>query len=607
MKYKINKRVNIMSLRKNSTDKDKYVFYTQLEKGNFTIFEEYDFDEIMSTYRTTKYYPFDAILKYFGTLDQKKNGSEILKEKLQYLKDKGLIFSKVFNVEKHTVYSGSGIQNYEINMSPMRRIFSNHEKHKQNVYPLLFKEIIDELISNEKMEMPLIEIVSNKMYINQKYFFDDFINKLLDSGKHKEEFTKETIEAILLIDFKEQKVLENSVEKIIDLYLEKNPNDIEIWHSILKKQGILFKLSSLIKDHILSREDKDTVIKELICNHKSQKNHGLIFNLKHMKYDFSKHNLEDFYNIQDFNYKKEIIKDFLGTEIKINDNQKTKELVYEILTKYIDNSDFNSNLTLVNIINKKINNVYKLTTEIMPGKTLFDIMLEILNPIMKANIRGLKDHELPEQYIRISNNLPEYLNFGMNLFYPKDDSIDIKVFLKEDLNIYLIPSIIKSILKFEPEKCFEFDFVNYLNRYKSNLLVSEDEKEIKERVEKIIYVAFNYLCKYANKNNEYLDKFYFKNADFYNNFIKDDKIKGSSILLKEKINVQMTLFNINEKNPLLNEEQRMNFRNIIVKNANFLLENTEMKTEDKEKLIELEKFILNNEISNNNKIPKARL
>ena len=66
MKYKINKRVNIMSLRKNSTDKDKYVFYTQLEKGNFTIFEEYDFDEIMSTYRTTKYYPFDAILKYFG-------------------------------------------------------------------------------------------------------------------------------------------------------------------------------------------------------------------------------------------------------------------------------------------------------------------------------------------------------------------------------------------------------------------------------------------------------------------------------------------------------------------------------------------------------------
>lgn len=596
-----------MSLRKNSTDKDKYVFYTQLEKGNFTIFEEYDFDEIMHTYRTTKYYPFDAILKYFGTLNQKKNGSEILKEKLQYLKDKGLNFSKVFNVEKHTMYSGSGVESYEINMSPMKRIFLNHERHKQNVYPLLFKEIIDELISDEKMEMPLIEIVSNKMYVNQKYFFDDFINKLLESGKHKEEFTKETIEAILLIDFKEQKSLENNVEKIINIYLEKNPNDIEIWDSILKKQGILFKLSSLIKNYILSREDKDTVIKELICNHKSPKNHGLIFNLKHMKYDFSKHNLEDFSNIQGFNYKKEIIKDLLGTEIKINDNQKTKELVYEILTKYIDNSDFNSNLTLVNIINKKINNVYKLTTEIMPGKTLFDIMLEILNPIMKANIRGLKDHELPEQYIRISNNLPEYLNFGINLFYPKDDSIDIKVFLKEDLNIYLIPSIIKSILKFEPEKCFEFDFVNYLNRYKSNSLSSEDEKEIEERVEKIIYVAFNYLCKYANKNNEYLDKFYFKNADFYNNFIKDDKIKGSSILLKEKINVQMTLFNINEKNPLLNEEQRLNFRNIIVKNANFFLENTEMKTEDKEKLIELEKFILNNEISNNNKIPKARL
>ncbi|HCJ8468930.1 TPA: hypothetical protein NV714_002694 [Escherichia coli] len=243
----------------------------------------------------------------------------------------------------------------------------------------------------------------------------------------------------------------------------------------------------------------------------------------------------------------------------------------------------------------------------MPGKTLFDIMLEILNPIIKANIRGLKDHELPEQYIRISNNLPEYLNFGMNLFYPKGDSIEIKTFLKEDLNIYLVPSIVKSVLKYDPEKCFEFDFVNYLNRYKSNSLASEDEKEIEERVEKIIYVAFNYLCKYANKNNEYLDKFYFKNADFYNNFIKDDKIKGSSILLKEKINVQMTLFNINEKNPLLNEEQRLNFRNIIVKNANFFLENTEMKTEDKEKLIELEKFILNNEISNNNKIPKARL
>lgn len=358
---------------------------------------------------------------------------------------------------------------------------------------------------------------------------------------------------------------------------------------------------------LIRTEDKDTVINKLICNYKFPRNHGLIFNLKHMKYNFNQHNLEDFCNIQDFNYKKEMIKDLLGTEIKINDNEKTKELVYEIMTKYIDTSDFNSNLILVNTINNKINNAYKLTTEIMPGKTLFDIMLEILNPIIKANIRGLKDHELPEQYIRISNNLPEYLNFGMNLFYPKGDSIEIKTFLKEDLNIYLVPSIVKSVLKYDPEKCFEFDFVNYLNRYKSNSLASEDEKEIEERVEKIIYVAFNYLCKYANKNNEYLDKFYFKNADFYNNFIKDDKIKGSSILLKEKINVQMTLFNINEKNPLLNEEQRLNFRNIIVKNANFFLENTEMKTEDKEKLIELEKFILNNEISNNNKIPKARL
>lgn len=596
-----------MSLRKNSTDKDKYVFYTQLEKGNFTIFEEYNFDEIMSTYRTTKYYPFDAILKYFGTLDQKKNGSEILKEKLEYLKDKGLIFSKVFNVEKHTVYSGSGVQNYEINMSPMRRIFSNHERHKQNVYPLLFKEIIDELISNEKMEMPLIEIVSNKMYINQKYFFDDFINKLLDSGKHKEEFTKETIEAILLIDFKEQKVLENSVEKIIDIYLEKNPNDIEIWHSILKKQGILFKLSSLIKDHILSREDKDTVIKELICNHKSPRNHGLIFNLKHMKYDFSKHNLEDFSNIQDFNYKKEIIKDFLGTEIKINDNQKTKELVYEILTKYIDNSDFNSNLTLVNIINKKINDVYKLTTEIMPGKTLFDIMLEILNPIMKANIRGLKDHELPEQYIRISNNLPEYLNFGMNLFYPKDDSIDIKVFLKEDLNIYLIPSIVKSILKYDSEKCFEFDFINYLNKYKSYSLNTENEKDIKERIQQVIYMIFNNLCKYTDKNDKYLEKLCFKNKDFYTNFIKNDLNIGNAVLLKERINVQLTLLAANEKNPILNEEEKMNFINIIMKNGDVLLKKDDLNIKHKEKLIELEKFILNNEISNNNKIPKSRL
>lgn len=597
-----------MSLRKNSTDKDKYVFYTQLEKGNFAIFEEYDFDEIMSTYRTTKYYPFDAILKYFGTLDQKKNGSEILKEKLQYLKEKGLIFSKVFNVEKHTAYSGSGVQNYEIKMSPMKRIFSNHERHKQNIYPLLFKEIIEEMIPNEKMGMPLIDIISNKMYVNQKYFFEEFINKLLESGKHKEEFTKETIEAILLIDFKEQRSLENNLEKIINIYLEKNPNDVEIWDSILKKEGILFKLSSLIKDYILSREDKDTVINKLICNYKSPRNNGLIFHLKHMKYNFSQHNLEDFSNIQDFNYKKEIIKDLLGTEIKINDNEKTKELVYEIMTKYIDTSDFNSNLILVNIINNKINNAYKLTTEIMPGKTLFDIMLEILNPMIKANIRGIKDHELPEQYIRMSNNLPEYLNFGMNLFYPKGDSIDIKTFLKEDLNIYLVPSIVKSVLKYDPEKCFEFDFVNYLNKYKSYSLSLEDEREIEERIEKIIYKTFNYLCKYIDKNNEYHDKLYFKDTTFYNNFIENDKIKGNTVLLKEKISVQMALFYVNEKNPLLNEEQKMIFRNIIVKNANFLLMNTEMKTEDKEKLIELEKFILNNEISNNNnKMPKARL
>ena len=243
----------------------------------------------------------------------------------------------------------------------------------------------------------------------------------------------------------------------------------------------------------------------------------------------------------------------------------------------------------------------------MPGKTLFDIMLEILNPMIKANIRGIKDHELPEQYIRMSNNLPEYLNFGMNLFYPKGDSIDIKTFLKEDLNIYLVPSIVKSVLKYDPEKCFEFDFVNYLNKYKSYSLSLEDEREIEERIEKIIYKTFNYLCKYTDKNNEYHDKLYFKDTTFYNNFIENDKIKGNTVLLKEKVSVQMALFYVNEKNPLLNKEQKMIFRNIIVKNANFLLMNTEMKTEDKEKLIELEKFILNNEISNNNKMPKARL
>lgn len=593
-----------MSLRKNSTDKDKYVFYTQLEKGNFTIFEEYDFDEIMSTYRTTKYYPFDAILKYFGTLDQKKNGSEILKEKLEYLKDKGLIFSKVFNVEKHTVYSGSGVQNYEINMSPMRRVFSNHERHKQNVYPLLFKEIIDELISNEKIEMPLIEIVSNKMYINQKYFFDDFINKLLDSGKHKEEFTKETIEAILLIDLKEKR----NLEKIVNIYLDKNPNDTEIWNSILKKPGGLLDLLFLFKSHILSREDKDNVIKELICNYTSSKNNGLVFTLKHIKYDFSKHNLEDYYNIKNIDYKKEIIKDLLGTEIKINDNEKTKELVYEILTEYIDASDFNSNLALVGIINKKINNSYKLTTEIMPGKTLFDIMLEILNPIIKKNIRGVKDHELPEQYIRISNHLSEYLSFGINLFYPGCDSLDIKSLLKDDLNIYLIPSIVKSILKFDPEKCFEFDFITYLNKYKSYSLNTEHKKDIEERIEQVVYMAFHHLCKYTDKNDTYLEKLCFKNTDFYTNFIKNDFNRGNAVLLKERINVQLTLLSVNEKNPILNEEQKMNFINIIMENGNALLNKNDINIKQKEKLIELEKFILDNEIFiNNKKTPKTRL
>lgn len=76
---------------------------------------------------------------------------------------------------------------------------------------------------------------------------------------------------------------------------------------------------------------------------------------------------------------------------------------------------------------------------------------------------------------------------------------------------------------------------------------------------------------------------------------------------QEELKLEKEVISFIKKAMVINEEQRLNFRNIIVRNANFLLKNTEMKTEDKEKLIELEKFILNNEISNNNKIPKARL
>lgn len=76
---------------------------------------------------------------------------------------------------------------------------------------------------------------------------------------------------------------------------------------------------------------------------------------------------------------------------------------------------------------------------------------------------------------------------------------------------------------------------------------------------------------------------------------------------QEELKLEKEVISFIKKAIVINEEQRLNFRNIIVRNANFLLKNTEMKTEDKEKLIELEKFILNNEISNNNKIPKARL
>ena len=42
-------------------------------------------------------------------------------------------------------------------------------------------------------------------------------------------------------------------------------------------------------------------------------------------------------------------------------------------------------------------------------------------------------------------------------------------------------------------------------------------------------------CKYIDKNNEYHDKLYFKDTTFYNNFIENDKIKGNTVLLKEKL------------------------------------------------------------------------
>lgn len=596
IKHTIKIREIIMSLRKNSTDKRKYVFYTQLEKGDFSIFEEYDLNEVLETFRTTEYYPFDAILKYFGTLNDKKNGSEIFKEKLQYLKDKGLNLSKVFNVEKYISASNGKVENVEYERTPMNRIFFSRERHKENIYPILFKEIINELINSDKMPISLEEIVKYKVYRDEKFFFSDFIKELFDSEKHSDQFTKKAVEGILSLDLNNYKPLQLRMYDALDIYLTNNPDDKEIWYSILKKGNELYnsKFSALLKKHMFSREDKDLLIKDILRNTVLLNANEIPYHLKINGYDFSNQNLEGYYDIENINHKMVLFENLIDADIAIENNARTKE-EFKIL---LINEKMDKKFSLTKKMNKKLGNPYSLSTVFDNGKSLFEIEIDKLNPIIKKEARGTEVERLPEKYIRVASDINYHAEDLIKNFYKGKDENDFNLNeTLKNINIYLIPSIIKKMLIVDPEKSFTFDVMGCFNQ-SEELSDNSTQIEISKKIKDVIYSTMNHYYKYFDDIPKAKEELKLDIALFYNNFIKGDMHNGSSFLLEEKVNVQMNLFFTDALYNILEKEQRLDFAKIVVRNTQSLLseKSIDYAADMQEKISKIEKFILKNEV-----------
>lgn len=588
-----------MSLRKNSTDKKKYVFHTQLEKGNFSVFEEYDFDEVMGAFRTSQYYTFDAILKYFNTLEDKKNGQEILTEKLQYLKDKGFSFLKTFN--KESFYS-TNYEPTEINVFPMHRVFSNlYSTFKNNnIYSIIFNDITEELISSEKMGLSLEKISTNSIYNEKEGFINHFLEKLVESGRHKEEFTKKAVINLVSKNRREgsnsklKHILSSKLSnKILDIYLKNNPEDKIIWSSIIKSavdSSTLFSYSNLIKTYMLNSEDKDNIIIDLLTEIKYSEYNPLPSLFSYAGYNFDNQTLDQ-YSIMDNNeHKYTLLKALSETSIKVIDNKETKEITAFLLSnKKIELDSF-----LLRNLNEKLANIYSLSTELLPGKTLFDIKINQLNETIKREARGTDVGKIPDKYIRLNNDIYDDCKKGLNRFYKEIDNDVINISKLEEINIFLIPCVL-SLTKNQ----YTLDDIVKLvidDNEECNSLFKNLSPDINTRTIRVMDNILDDICKSENEN-EKTDLLYLKKAETYHKLIKIEP----NTMIVNKMNILTNLFLINKDNPVLKEDDKLDLAKNIMKNLESLTPQQKeyfLQDSNPEKITKIEHFILNQYMSN---------
>lgn len=586
-----------MTLRKNSTDKKKFLFHTQLEKGNFAIFEEYPLSEIMQTFRTKDYYTIDAILKYFGTLENKKNGIEILKEKLVYLKDKGFKFSEEFAKESGYMPVKGTYQHFESSVSSIRQVFKNHETYKKSVYTEIFQAIADEMISLPVLPVSFENIVSSDFYRKHTAFIKHFIPQFMNEidNRHSE-ITHAAIVAMLSVKKEnESATMVYHLPEILDNYLTHNPHDNKIWCSILSKADKLYLFNNLVKKHLLTKDNKDEVISYILKHTPfyQNKNNVLPYFFRSNSYHFKNENLENYYDMDDIYLRKTLIPALIETDIQITDSVGTRKIMANLIEKADADKSVGNNLLTLERINDRQNNIYSLSTRLLEEKSLFSVYLESIKPQIIKDSRGTDIEKYGVKYAYITKDLSEQTKKLVSDFYKKEDSLLIKNGILKEINVFLLPGIISSLLKKDPDVAYDLDLYD---------LVSEDSTEKnngqhKKRIHEMMYSVLNEFRKHVDKNQDFEDKLLFKNKALYNSFIKDNYDEPRGVLFEEmRIKVQVKLFMSNINNPVLNSEDKKDFAEIIIKNSDKVSEKDLYKNEKFTSMLSfIEKYFLNAE------------
>lgn len=567
-----------MILEKNSTDKKKYVFHTQLEKGNFSVFEENEFNDVMDTYRTSGYYSFEAILKYFGTLSDKKNGTDILKEKLNYLKSKGFSFSRDFNTETRWDQKYNTIY---VPVSPMNKVLSSPESYKKDIYNVLFEEISKELLASNKMRIPLEELVRYRDYENF-VSSSGFIHNFLQNPQHHHEITRNAILSILKKD--KTKISTMKVVELLDIYLTNNPHDNKIWADIFTdKESEIYYFKDLINMHLLNKEDSENVknVSEILHSIKNARTlQTLPYVLGRERYTFINDNIEAYYDIENDYLKKTLIKALLETNITVQDSEKMKNVFVEILKDY----------ELANRFNERAGKPYSLCTS-FDGKNLLEIVLDDILEKIQRESRGYDSQRHPAVYLRIDSEIKSNIRDIIDKFYTPEDNVIINTSLLENMNINIIPVFIGKLLKELPEKIFELDIIHVLNKYKS---LEEDEfsEERKKRVLNVFYDTYNKLLKYINKHPEFIRNSTFLNSSFFNDFLKEKNEFGETSL-----KMKTELFEILTKNNVLNIIDKTELAHSVISEVEWIrMKNLHISDNLNDKIAIIEKFLLTNDV-----------